>query len=110
MDFTDILGAKKEEQVRAWSVEQAILALRNNYHDPHQEIITLSKMIEDFVTSGDVSGVIQAAVDEGYSEGRFQAKERIEDWYNIDLDDLFKTLGWAKLEPESAETDDRTTD
>lgn len=97
-DFSDVHAALKDEQIRAWSVEQALdLIGRLPVHKtvPYQDAITISKMIEDYVKNGDVTGVIQTAVEEGYSEGRFEVKEAVEEWFsNIDLTDLFATKGW----------------
>lgn len=99
-DFRDIGAATTDQQIRAWSVEQAIDALRM-VPFAHQDVVTLAKVIEDYVSNGDVSGVIQSAVEEGYSEGRFEVKEAVEEWFSdVDLNDLFQTKGWAINHPE----------
>jgi hypothetical protein len=101
-NFADVRLASKQEQIRAWSVEQSIDLLRDAPL-PMQSIIEMSKMIEDYVTNGDISGVIQNAVEEGYSEGRFEVKAAVEEWFsNVDLDDLFRTKGWLAKEEEGA--------
>lgn len=99
-DFSDIRAAGKEEQIRSWCVEQAIDHLRG-VDVPMQGVITLSKMIEDYVVNGDVNGSISAAVEEGYSEGRFQVKEAVEEMLQnlprtqtVDLNALFRSRGW----------------
>lgn len=93
-DFRHIHAMNKAEQIRAWSVGQAIDLLRG-VDAPYQAAIALSKMIEDFVTDGDVTGVVQQAVEEGVTEGRFEVKGVVEKWFtNVDLDDMFKALGW----------------
>lgn len=102
MDFSEIRTASRDQQIRAYSVEQSTLFLRDHGMDPpYQDLINLSKMVEDYITHGDVFGVIQTAVEEGYSEGRLEVKEAVEEWFsNVDLDDLFKTKGWIKPLPQ----------
>lgn len=102
-DFNDVTMANTDQRIRAWSVEQAIDFI--GVEVPCEQVITFAKMIEDYVTNGDVTGVIHAAVEEGLSEGRFEVKEAAEAWFsNIDLDDLFKSRGWidekGKVNPE----------
>lgn len=103
-DFDDVKSASKEERVRAWAVEQSVDVLRSEL-TPYQDVIVLAKMIEDYVVNGDVTGVIQAAVEEGYSEGRFEVKEEVERWFtNVDLYDLFASKGWTR----SVKSEDNT--
>lgn len=103
IDFSDIRAATKSEAIRAWSVEQSIDHLR--FDVPHQDIILLSKMIEDFVINGDVTAVVQSAVEEGYSEGRYMVMQTMEDegWDVDALKDLFVRKGWMK-KPETEDT------
>lgn len=102
-DFSDVQYAPKSEQVRAWSVEQAIEFHRDGTNVgvgmTFANLISLSKMIEDFVVNGDTTSSITSAVEEGVSEGRFEVKELVESWFSdVDLDDLFRTKGWKKTE------------
>lgn len=109
-NFSDIHLANKNEQVRAWSVEQAIEFHRDGTSIgigmTFTDLISLSKMIEDYITHGDVSNSITTAVDEGVREGRFEVKQEVEKWFaNVDLDDLFRTKGWFVNEPQEGTTD-----
>jgi hypothetical protein len=91
MDFGDIRTATKSEMIRAWAVEEAVAWAGSTNG---QDLVCVAKMFEDYVTNGDVSGVIQTAVEEGYREGRFEVKQVAEEWFsNIDLDVLFKAKG-----------------
>lgn len=121
MDFGDIRSASQGQQIRAWAIEQSIDHLRPQYaHEPSQNVISLAKMIEDFVSNGEVVGAIQAAVEEGYREGRFQAKEAVESVISVDdgygnqvhlnLDSLFVSFGWMKDRTGPEEGDDITID
>ena len=101
-DFADIRAASRDQQIRAWAIEESTEFLAST-GCAYQDVIVLAKMIEDFVQHGDVTGVIQAAVEEGYAEGRFEVKEAVEQWFsNVDLDDLFQSKGWSKSGPEPA--------
>lgn len=52
-DFRDIMAANKAEQVRAWSVEQAIDSLSMSECAPTPESVTYrAALIEDFVING----------------------------------------------------------
>lgn len=72
-DFADVHAANKTEQIRAFSVEQAVEFCRDQtavgIGARYADLISLSKMIEDYVTNGDTTSSIAAAVEEGYSEG-----------------------------------------
>ena len=100
-DFSDVRAATKDQQIRAWAIEESTDFLTAT-GCAYQDVIVLAKMIEDFVQHGDVTGVIQAAIEEGYSEGHFEVKEAVEQWFgNIDLNDLFQTKGWFRSTSES---------
>ena len=47
-DFADIRTAKKDEQIRAWAIEQAVDACRDG-----GDIITTAQRIETFVKGDD---------------------------------------------------------
>jgi hypothetical protein len=50
-DFRDVAAASKSEQVRAWSLEQAIDSLQGEIKIP-ESIIYRAALIEDFVING----------------------------------------------------------
>lgn len=106
MDFKEIATASPVQQIRAWSIEKAL-----EYSHSHREtygtaesIITAAKMFEDYVMNGDVSPVITAAIEEGLIEGRFEVKEKVEEWFSdVALDDLFKVEGWVSPDKEKVD-------
>lgn len=106
-DFSDVRLATKDEQIRAYSVEKAIEVLVHAAPSG-QEVVNVSKMIEEYIRNGDVTSTIQYAVEEGYREGRFEAKEAVEEWLSndrlesgarINLDQLFEIKGWTVSRP-----------
>lgn len=105
MDFRDI-PSNREEQIRAWSIERAI-QIHGSYQ-PVAEIIAAAVMVEAYVTSGDATSAITAAVEEGYNEGRFQVKEAVEEKFEkIDLTPLFKANGWVDPEHDTITKEDK---
>lgn len=94
-DFDNVVTAGHDERVRAWSVERSIEIL--GPMTPGATVVSVAKIIEDYVRNGDVTNFITHAVQEGYQEGRFEVKEAIERECiasPLDLDDLFKAKGW----------------
>ena len=112
-NFSEVRPTNKDQQIRAWCVEKSIDHLRNT-DVSYQGVITLSKMIEDYVTNGDVTGVIQTAVEEGYSEGRFEAADALvedlvvlgEGGIPVDVSEtvqsIFQFRGWIRPQNDDA--------
>lgn len=108
MDF----NATKDEALRGYAVERAIEVVYPGAHSSAQDVLNVAKMIEDYITTGEVTGTIQAAVEEGYSEGRLEVKQLIEteipvfDSYGnetfLDLTALFVNKGWM-IDPRPQE-------
>lgn len=108
-DFNDIHAASKSEQIRAYSVERALEHFQINRDAPSgQELICLAKMVEDYVTNGDVTGAITTAVEEGYSEGRYEVYEALRNQgvplTQTELRNLFIEKGWMPNRPEPGTT------
>jgi hypothetical protein len=107
VDFEMIPRVDVKQTVRAWCVERSLEHARHNYVGSFQDIISLSKMIEDYVTDGNVEGAIQKAVEEGYSEGRFQVKEVLETEgfsQGLTLDKIFENNGWTRNNEKDCDT------
>lgn len=95
MDFNEIRTPTSDQRVRAWCIDKALEHGRDKYLHG-EDVVHIAKMIEDYVNTGDVSGTIATAVQEGRIEGRFEVKSEVEEWYsNISLDDLFQVKGWT---------------
>lgn len=51
-DFRDVVVATKDEQIRAWSVEQAIDIYRESDSDNAANVLSYAEKIEKFVKEG----------------------------------------------------------
>lgn len=92
--------ANFDQQVRAYSIEKALNYL-NNAFESGETLIIVAKLIEDYVVNGDLTSVVSSLVEEGLTEGRFEVKEAVEEWFSgVNLDDMFQVKGWSNPKQE----------
>lgn len=100
MDFSDIRSASKDEMIRAWAVEETSRVLPIGVDGA--TLVNISKMVEDFVKTGDVSGVITEAVREGRDEALIEVFEALQQELPNPqaLRRTFIEKGWMPNRPE----------
>jgi hypothetical protein len=95
-DFRDIQAASKDEQVRAWAIEQAL-----EYRKPMDADTTLlntASCIEHFVKTGEViQPQLEAVYNEAARESRFEVLEAATHegiTTPEELRDVYRRRGW----------------